>query len=181
MALPGRSARAAYRQLCEAFGRSRDVRFCTEVRSTLRWSERDSNRRSLLRRVRRARGKGRSLSGFSGIPSFSATTSPCGTQRAKPENRFAAATGRPERQRALAAALHPGRNGAKTLTFRWFATRPLTECFANSMSRRRSAGTPASSHSPGTYVATSWSPQRSPAIRRKPRRAKSLAEDAPQR
>ena len=78
---------------------------------TLRWSERDSNRRSLLRRVRRARGKGRSLRGFSGIPSFSATTGPCGTQRAKPENRFAAATGRPERQRALAAALHPGEWG----------------------------------------------------------------------
>ena len=31
------------------------------------------------------------------------------------------------------------------------------------------------------YVATSWSPQRSPAIRRKPRRAKGLAGPAPQR
>jgi hypothetical protein len=180
MALPGRSARAAYRQLCGAFGRSRDVRFCTEVRSTLRWSERDSNRRSLLRRVRRARGKGRSLRGFSGIPSFSATTGPCGTQRAKPENRFAAATGRPERQRALAAALHPGEWGQNSHVSVVRHT-PAYRMLRNSMSRRRSAGTPASSHSPGTYVATSWSPQRSPAIRRKPRRAKSLAEAAPQR
>jgi|SRR6516162_7664878 len=32
--------RAAYRQLCGAFGRSRDLRFRTEVRSTLRWSKR---------------------------------------------------------------------------------------------------------------------------------------------
>ena len=40
---PRRSARAAYRQLCGVFGRSRDLRFRTEVRSTLRWREMDSN------------------------------------------------------------------------------------------------------------------------------------------
>jgi hypothetical protein len=34
---------------------------------------------------------------------------------------------------------------ARALSLRWLATRPLTESHANFMSRRRSAGTPASS------------------------------------